>query len=219
MSQINTLNQFILDSLPHWAMLIEADTRKVIALNKLAKDGGASINSQCWDDFGHRQFISEEHKNVISKNPDRKRDNQIKCDFCMADEALESTEPTRKEVEIEGVVWDTWWVPVEKNIYLHYAMDITDLKQAESVKIKAAQLESTLQTVAAVCHTITQPLQVLTSSLDIIDEDVSHELMVEAKSSVRLIGEITKKLRKIFKYQTKEHIDGSEILDIEASSE
>ena len=105
------------------------------------------------------------------------------------------------------------------NIYLHYAMDITDLKQAESVKIKAAQLESTLQTVAAVCHTITQPLQVLTSSLDIIDEDVSHELMVEAKSSVRLIGEITKKLRKIFKYQTKEHIDGSEILDIEASSE
>ena len=33
------------------------------------------------------------------------------CDFCLADDAMESGQPTRKEVVIEGTIWDTWWVP------------------------------------------------------------------------------------------------------------
>ncbi len=128
---MNKLNQVLLDSLPHWAMLIEVKTRTILAANKLAIDGGARINCQCWDDFGHRQFISEEHKKLIVKDPDRKRDNTIKCDFCLADEAMESGKPARKEVEIEGTIWDTWWVPVEKDIYIHYAMDITDIRKTQ----------------------------------------------------------------------------------------
>ncbi len=104
MDEMNKLNQVLLDSLPHWAMLIEVKTRTILAANKLAIDGGARINCQCWDDFGHRQFISEEHKKIIVNDPDRKRDNTIKCDFCLADEAMEAGKPTRKEVEIEGYI-------------------------------------------------------------------------------------------------------------------
>jgi hypothetical protein len=131
MYDMNKLNQIILDNLPHWAMLINVKTRTVLAANKLAYDGGAKIDCQCWDDFGHRQFISEEHKELIEKDPERKRDNIIKCDYCLADEAMESGKPEHKEVEIEGTFWDTWWVPVDKEIYLHYAMDITVAKQLE----------------------------------------------------------------------------------------
>ena len=131
MEEMSKFNQIILDSLPHWAMLIEVKTRTILAANKLAIDGGANINCQCWDDFGHRQFISEEHNKLIEKEPDRKRDNKIKCDFCLADDAMESGQPTRKEVEIGGTIWDTWWVPVEKDIYLHYAMDITDIRKTQ----------------------------------------------------------------------------------------
>jgi PAS domain-containing protein len=50
---------------------------------------------------------------------------------CLADEAMDSGESTRKEVEIDGTIWDTWWVPVEKDIYLYYAIDITDIRKTK----------------------------------------------------------------------------------------
>ena len=151
MSDIHKLNQIILDSLPHWAMLIDVTTRTVLAANKLALEGGAKINCQCWDDFGHRQFISEEHKKIIENEPERKWDNRIKCDFCRADEAMESGKPERKEVEIEGTIWDTWWVPADKDIYLHYAMDITDIRRTQKDLEEAVKEIKTLKGILPIC--------------------------------------------------------------------
>ena len=151
MGDIQELNQIILDSLPHWAMLIDVTTRTVLAANKLALEGGATINCQCWDDFGHRQFISEEHKKIIENEPERKRDNRIKCDFCRADEAMESGKPERKEVEIEGTIWDTWWVPADKGIYLHYAMDITDIRRTQKDLEEAIKEIKTLKGILPIC--------------------------------------------------------------------
>lgn len=151
MANIHKLNQIILDSLPHWAMLIDVTARTVLAANKLALEGGAKVNYQCWDDFGHRQFISDEHKKIIEAEPEQKRDNQIKCDFCLADEAMESGKPERKEVEIEGTIWDTWWVPVDKDIYLHYAMDITDIRRAQKDLEEAVKEIKTLKGIIPIC--------------------------------------------------------------------
>ena len=151
MYEMNKLNQLILDSLPHWAMLIDVRTRTILAANKLALEGGAKINCQCWDDFGHRQFISDEHKKIIETEPDRKRDNQIKCDFCLADEAMESYKPERKEVEIEGTIWDTWWVPVDDNIYLHYAINITDIRRTQIELEEAVNEIKILKGIIPIC--------------------------------------------------------------------
>lgn len=151
MANIHKLNQIILDSLPHWAMLIDVTARTVLAANKLALEGGAKVNFQCWDDFGHRQFISDEHKKIIEAEPEQKRDNQIKCDFCLADEAMESGKPERQEVEIEGTIWDTWWVPVDKDIYLHYAMDITDIRRTQKDLEEAVKEIKTLKGIIPIC--------------------------------------------------------------------
>lgn len=151
MYEINKLNQLILDSLPHWAMLIDVKTRTVLSANKFAMEGGAQIDCQCWDDFAHRSFISEEHIQLIGNNPERKRDNKIKCDFCLADEAMESGKPERKEVEIDGTILDTWWVPVEKNIYLHYAIDITEIRQTQKELEEATNEIKTLQGIIPIC--------------------------------------------------------------------
>ena len=74
MHEMSKFNQIILDSLPHWAMLIEVKSRSILAANKLALEGGAKIYCQCWDDFGHRQFISEYHKKIIKYDPERSKD-------------------------------------------------------------------------------------------------------------------------------------------------
>jgi hypothetical protein len=151
MHEMSKFNQIILDSLPHWAMLIEVKSRSILAANKLALEGGAKIDCQCWDDFGHRQFISEEHKKIIKNEPERKKDNRIKCDFCLADEAMESGKPERKEVEIEETIWDTWWVPVDKDIYLHYAIDITDIRRTQKKLQEAEDEIKTLKGIIPIC--------------------------------------------------------------------
>lgn len=151
MYHVDKLNKIILDSLPHWAMLIDVRERTVLAANKMAIEGGAGISCQCWDDFAHRQFLSHEHKELISKHPDRKRDNKIKCDFCLADEAMEASDSKHKEVEIEGTIWDTWWVPVEKDIYLHYAIDVTEIRKTQQELEKAIKEIKTLSGLLPIC--------------------------------------------------------------------
>jgi hypothetical protein len=151
MYQVNKLNKIILDSLPHWAMLIDVKTRTILAANKMAIESGATIACQCWDDFAHRQFLSDEHKEMINKDPDLERDNQIKCDFCLADEAMELFAPQNKEVEIDGTFWDTWWVPVKQNIYLHYAINITETRKTQSKLEKALEEIKTLRGILPIC--------------------------------------------------------------------
>ncbi len=64
---------------------------------------------------------------------------------------MESGKPERKEVEIEGTIWDTWWVPVDKNIYLHYAMNITDIRKTQNELQKALDDIKTLNGILPIC--------------------------------------------------------------------
>lgn len=50
--EIAQLNQLLLDTLPHPAMLIRKD-RTIMAANRIARDAGAKIGSFCWMVFGH----------------------------------------------------------------------------------------------------------------------------------------------------------------------
>lgn len=46
--------------------------------------------------------------------------------FCRADEALAKQERVVVDIEAGGKVWETYWIPVRDDIYLHYAIDVTD---------------------------------------------------------------------------------------------
>jgi len=109
------LNALLLDSIPHPAMLIRPD-RTVIAANNIALEMGAKIGEPCWREWGKSQFV---------------RGGETKCWFCMADEAMDEDEGKQCEVEAFEQLWDTWWVPVGGEVYLHYATDITWRKRAE----------------------------------------------------------------------------------------
>ncbi|RJQ54591.1 MAG: hypothetical protein C4526_05025 [Nitrospiraceae bacterium] len=47
------------------------------------------------------------------------------CPSCRAPVLWESGEEQNLRLEASGSVWDAYWVPVEKNMYLHYAFDIS----------------------------------------------------------------------------------------------
>jgi PAS domain S-box-containing protein len=125
------MNQLLLDSLPHPAMLIRRN-RIILGTNRIARDAGAEVGNYCWRSFGQSEYIPDEDKHYTRDNVNSVPPGGTKCTFCLADEAFDTNEPTNNpEVEAFGQLWDTWWVPVEDNIYLHYAINITERKRTK----------------------------------------------------------------------------------------
>ncbi len=129
------LNEQLLDSLPHAAMLISKD-RKVLAANKIAIDVGTKIGGYCWKEFGKCASLSPSNRKLAEKNPDAK---DIKCTFCKADKCLNYNELINDpEVQAFYKIWDTYWIALDKDTYLHYAIDVTERRQAEE-KLKKSE--------------------------------------------------------------------------------
>lgn len=124
------LNEQLLNSIPHPAMLI--NTKRIVqAANKIVFDSGVKVGDYCWKEFGNCEYLSDEDKKLAETNP---YDGGIKCIFCLADEAMKGPElksMNDPEVYAFGKIWDTYWEPVDKDIFLHYAIDITDRKKME----------------------------------------------------------------------------------------
>ncbi len=124
------MNELLLDSLPHPAMLIRKDGI-VLAGNRIAEEVGARVGGICWHDFGHGEFISEQDKEYINQHGEVPPGG-TQCYFCLAVDALKNQKPTNNpEVEAFGKIWDTHWIPLGKEVYLRYAIDITEHKRTE----------------------------------------------------------------------------------------
>ncbi len=122
------MNDMLLNSMPYPIMLIDK-SRKVKAANQIALDVGVKVGDYCWKEFGKCQHLSDQNKKLAKENPDAPG---IQCTFCMADKISRNNEPgNNPEVEAFDRIWDTYWIPLNDNEYLHYAIDITEKKQAE----------------------------------------------------------------------------------------
>ncbi len=56
----------------------------------------------------------------------------INCTFCRADSSLDSKEPQRNpHIEALGKTWDTFWIPLDENVFLHYAIDVSEQRKME----------------------------------------------------------------------------------------
>ncbi|PMP84993.1 MAG: diguanylate cyclase, partial [Thermodesulfobium narugense] len=87
------------------------------------------VNGYCWEEIHKRKYIQKTNRDVYENTSVPLPDT--KCYFCKADEALLRNESINIEVELEDKVWDTWWIPLGGDIYLHYANDVTAYKNIE----------------------------------------------------------------------------------------
>jgi hypothetical protein len=113
-------NKALMDSIPYPAMLIRKD-RRIITANKAAKEIGVEIGSFCWDTFGKKASISEENREYYENN-NTVPPKGIKCTFCRADEALMSQESINEKIPAGDITYDTFWIPLTDEVYLHYAI-------------------------------------------------------------------------------------------------
>ena len=129
--QTSRLNQLLLDSLPHPAMLLNRE-RIVVAANRIAREMGATVGGFCWQDFGKCEFISAETRALLKSEPDAPAIKTACCSFCLLNDSLEAQTPINlPEVEAFGRLWDTWWIPVERGLFLRYAIDVSEMRRVE----------------------------------------------------------------------------------------
>ncbi len=120
--------QLLLDGIPNPAWLVTRD-RHIVMQNMASESFGSKTGGYCWEGIIHLDALSDECREAYKKTgvplPG------TKCSFCMADEALDKQESFNKELEINDAVFDIAWIPLGKDLYLHYAIDITRHKEVE----------------------------------------------------------------------------------------
>jgi PAS domain S-box-containing protein len=100
------LNQILLDALPCVALLLQPD-RTIVASNETARKVGAVPGEKCYESWVK---------------------NEQTCSWCLGPKALETGEPQHLVVELTDIIWDAYWLPVSRDLYLHYAFEITEQK-------------------------------------------------------------------------------------------
>jgi len=130
---LTELNQILLSSLPHPAMYIRRKDRVVLAANKIAADLGVEVGGHCWRGFMKTNFISENDRVILEKHPDLvPTEFNIRCSFCLGDQCFtDGAEQNIPEVHAFGQIWNTYCVKVSNDVFLHYAVNITERKLAE----------------------------------------------------------------------------------------
>ncbi len=121
------LAKMLMDSLPHPAMLITKN-RTVIASNKIARELNVFPGNKCWKTFGQSLWISDDNKDLIKNG---KEPINPMCHFCLADGAIRDKCTTNDPKVETNAIYDTYWVHVEDDIFLHYAIDVTEKRKIE----------------------------------------------------------------------------------------
>jgi len=119
----------MMEGIPSPAWLVSRE-RRIMAQNKVAEEiFKTEVGDYCWEGIQNKEYLEKKYREAYEKTgiplPG------TKCLFCRGDEALEKRKSVNSELEFKGRTWDTWWIPLGEDIYLHYATDVTRYKKTE----------------------------------------------------------------------------------------
>lgn len=101
--------------------------------------------------------------------------------------------------------------------------DITDKKRADQERLQREKLQGVLEMAGAVCHELNQPIQAISGYselmlMDLQEESPLYEKIKAINEQVNKMGDITRKLMEITRYETEDYIGGTKIIDIDKAS-
>jgi len=125
-----------------------------------------------------------------------------------------------KSGEIRNMLWSAEVIDYgDEKCLIAVTRDITDRHRAQQERLRREKLQGVLETAAAACHEINQPLQYIFLLLDeILDKDPENETLKEIKKQYDRIKGITNKFENITVYETTDYIKGEKIIDLDRAS-
>lgn len=89
--------------------------------------------------------------------------------------------------------------------------------------LEREKLQGVLEMAGAVCHELNQPLQSVSGYcelllMDLSEEDPNYHNIVRIGTGVARIGELTRKIMKISRYQSKPYLSWGKIVDIDGAA-
>ena len=105
---------------------------------------------------------------------------------------------------------------------------VDELKKSETWgkgegQLHRKKLEGVLEMAGAVCHEMNQPMQVILGNSDLLlmhipENDQISDKITKIRDEIERIRTITSKLMSITRYETKDYIGESKIIDIDKAS-
>ncbi|MGI9862934.1 PAS domain S-box protein [Moorella naiadis] len=121
--------RLMLEGIPSPAWLVSRERRILVQNKAAAALFGTKVGDYCWQGIHGGQYLPDVYREAIEKTGTPLPGT--KCYFCRGDEALDTKKPVNSEVEFARGIWDTWWVPLGEDVYVHYAVDVTRYKKME----------------------------------------------------------------------------------------
>jgi len=96
-------------------------------------------------------------------------------------------------------------------------------RQLEEERLQRGRLEGVIEMAGAACHEFGQPLQTLIACSHLLSKHLPQDSPLfqevkEMKTSVAELGTVVGKITRITRYETKEYVEGSKIIDIDKAS-
>jgi len=117
-------------------ILLVHRTHIILLQNETAhKLFGSKEGGLCWQELWKGETLSKDNQNLYKKG---KVLPTMACHFCVSDKTLDLQKSITKELHLFGKYWESCWVPITKDIYLLYFIDINERKNSEE-KYKQSQ--------------------------------------------------------------------------------
>ena len=101
--------------------------------------------------------------------------------------------------------------------------DLTDKNRAAQDRMQKEKLEGVLETTGAVCHEFNQPLQAISGYTELMAVKLNgHEArsyIENITTQIERMRDITDKLQGVTRYETKEYVGNTRIIDLQKASE
>jgi two-component system sensor histidine kinase UhpB len=110
-SEKSRLNEILLDNMPWPALLLRPRTYETVAANRAALREGAEIGRKCHSAWRRRA---------------------TPCPWCLAPALWKTGEAQQQVVESDGRSTDVRWIPMDGDLYLHYAIEVTGRHRMEA---------------------------------------------------------------------------------------
>ena len=110
--------------------------------------------------------------------------------------------------------------PHELKVRVRAGRRILDM---QSELIQREKLRGVLEMAGATCHEFNQPLQLISGYSELLlrqvsEDDQLHDQLLKILDAIDIMVRVTRKLQMITRYETREYIEGSRIIDIDKAS-